>query len=148
MVPDRIVKKNKHDLNYTYGAYMISPVSVTLLKAHILFPDYPTYQDFNEYRDPIAGVATVPTAVPLFAIDFGIVLAFIPMFFYSIFGLFLFIYGRKYSFIRIIYFTYLICYVLSAFQNKFIAGDYVYIILFAIIFRMIKLRKLTLGRYL
>lgn len=144
---DRFVKKNKKTLDYNYGAYTLRPITVTLLKAPYFFPNYPNMEHFNKLNDPVSRSSNVPTAVPLFSLDFGFIFSFIPMLFYSFLGLFLFIYGRKYVILRVLYFTFTTCYILSAFQNLFIEGNYIYIFLFLIVFEIFKKRTLILSLY-
>lgn len=141
---DRFVRKNRDDLPIAYGAYMLRPVLVGGFKFQRIFKSYPMTSDFNELRDPIAGVATVPTAIPEFTVDFGYRLSFIPMLFYSIIGVLLFIYGRRYNYVRIFYYFFAMAYIFSSFQNYFISPKYFYYILWIFLIQIISRKRLRI----
>lgn len=123
---DRIIIKNQHDWPYAYGAFMLRPLLVGVLKLHHLFPGFPFYEHFDAMRDPLIGVATVPTAIPEFAVDFGVTASVIPMIFYSLIGCYLFINSQKNQKFTILYSFYSIAYFNLSFQNAFISPLFIY----------------------
>ena len=123
---------------------MLRPISVGGLKFHKIFKSYPSTSAFNELRDPISGVATVPTAIPEFTVDFGYMLSFIPMLFYSFISVVLYIYSRRNEYLRIFYYFFAIAFIFSAFQNFFISPKYLYYVGWLILIRFLGKKQLKI----
>lgn len=117
---DRIVDPAKGDLPVLNGAIMFQPLTIGILKLHNIFPALDVSYIFDNIRDPIHGLATVPTALPIFALDFGLHMAWIPMLFYSGVGIFLFGQTGHSKFYARLYALYAIGYVHFPFLNHFV----------------------------
>lgn len=143
---NRFVAANEYNKSYSYGTFMFRPIMVGFFKLHHLegFP----FRDFlGQKQSPLSGVSNVPTALPAFAVDFGILLSILPMVFYSLIGVFLYIYRYKGSMINLeLYSFYSVSYFLLSFQNTFIEPSFLYIFLLLLIYR--KVSKIGLKKIL
>jgi oligosaccharide repeat unit polymerase len=131
---DRFIKQNKNNMNLTYGLYAGRPLTIGVFKLHKIIPELPRGDYVVNQTNTLSGVANVETAVPGFAIDFGVLGSIITMSLYSFFALLIYINGRKYVFIRLIYLYYCISYILSSFQNIFFSESFPLIVIFLYIF--------------
>lgn len=142
---DRFVNQFVGSGDYTYGLTMLAPITVGILKVNILFPELDVRDVFNLMRDPIHNLATVPTFLPAFAVDFGINFSFFPMLIFSLLGLFLY-YKSRYSILMLsIWSMYSVCYFHMAFLNYFVSPSLGSVILLTIV-AMHVLRKFAINK--
>lgn len=130
---DRFTSTN-NDIDIVYGAFMLRPILVGLFKMHRM-DGFPYTHHFEVMRDRLTGVATVPTALPEFAIDFGILLSFIPMLLYSLLGVYFYKKACKSLFGIMIFSFYSMSYFVVSFQNTFIQPNFIYFFVVAYLMR-------------
>lgn len=143
---DRFVILNENNWSYSYGAFMLRPILVGIFKLHHL-EGFPFMEFFGNMRNPLVGVATVPTALPEFAVDFGIIFSIIPMIVYSMIGVFLYLKVQKQIvFYLVLYSFYSYSYFLLCFQNTFISPTFLYILILLLIYKNL-LKIKFIGRF-
>ena len=116
--------------NYTYGLTLLAPITIGILKINTFFPAFDAREVFELMRDPIHNLATVPTFLPAFAVDFGINFSFFPMLIFSLLGLFLYYRSRHSVLMLSIWAMYSVCYFHMAFLNYFVNPTLGTVILF------------------
>lgn len=116
---DRIVNPAIGPWDKTYGAILSLPLVVGILKMNYMFPEWPMMSSFDAIRDPLSSLATVPTALPAFAMDFGVELSFVPMMMYSAVGVWLYSTRGRNRYILYSFCLYSINYLHFPFQNNF-----------------------------
>lgn len=132
---DTFLEYNSWNFDYSFGAFMLRPILVGLLKLHQL-ELIPAFQHFQEMRAPLLGVATVETALSAFSVDFGPYFSFIPMLPYSLIGVFLYTQVNKGFIWKVFYCYYSTFYMLFSFQNLFIEPNFLYFVILVTIFRV------------
>ncbi|MGR5883637.1 hypothetical protein ACT7DC_30705 [Bacillus cereus] len=139
---DRFISANYQFADFQYGKFMLRPVFVGILKFNNIFADYPLYEYVNEMRNPVAGFATVHTALVDFSMDFGYYLAIIPMVLFSMIGVYMYVNSYKSIKSKIMYLAYSQVYIFMAFQNLFIEPRLWYqLLFFFLLFRFIGKEK-------
>lgn len=139
---DRFISANYQFEDFQYGKFMLRPVFVGILKFNNIFADYPLYEYVNEMRNPVAGFATVHTALVDFSMDFGYYLAIIPMVLFSMIGVYMYVNSYKSIKSKIMYLVYSQVYIFMAFQNLFIEPRLWYqLLFFFLLFRFIGKEK-------
>lgn len=117
---DRIVNPSVGSIDASWGAMMLSPLTIGVLKLGSFFPELDPMPYFESIRDPLHGLATVPTALPAFAVDFGVGFSWIPMLVYSLIGTLLYIRANGSWWASRMYPVFAIGYIHMPFLNHFV----------------------------